>query len=489
MKKRAYTFREIDSLLIIFIATTLLLLLPHILNTLSKKPALIGEEPYYHYRMAEDIVNEGTVKYDYLSYGGRQHIFNLYHYILAGSFYIFGKSAAVKFFPLILGILSVLLLYKILQKFRLDPSYRFFLVIVFISAPVFMYTFVLLNSSSVVFLLALLGFLLLLQRGKFYFILSVSILISTIFFSFANILTIILFLFIYSTINENHPKEFFSNPKKKAALTTLVLFLVSFLYYFSFYLKHRLPENITFIDRNIFRIFISDLGGSGFSPFVVLLSVAGLVLTWGNKRKIWPLYLGVLFLIITAFYTESVLIYLNVAVSAFATYAFVRLVNRKWELTLLKKLTIFILFLGILFSIISYTTRISNTPPGMNVVESLEWLNKNSEQGVVLSHYSKGFWIEAIADKKVLMDGYFSYAPNPNLRFTDSKKIFESRNLDKTKSLLNKYDVSYIWIDAEMKTGLVWTKEQQGLLFLFRNNETFNNIYNNTGVEIWQVRK
>ena len=83
----------------------------------------------------------------------------------------------------------------------------------------------------------------------------------------------------------------------------------------------------------------------------------------------------------------------------------------------------------------------------------------------------------------------FEYYPYAEERFNDSLEIFYSRNLKDTKILLEKYNINYIWIDNKMKNGLVWEKEQQGLLFLFRNNETFNNIYNNQGIEIWEIIK
>ena len=36
-----------------------------------------------------------------------------------------------------------------------------------------------------------------------------------------------------------------------------------------------------------------------------------------------------------------------------------------------------------------------------------------------------------------------------------------------------------------MKTGQVWDKKED-LWYLFRNNETFKNVYEENGVEIWE---
>ena len=126
--------------------------------------------------------------------------------------------------------------------------------------------------------------------------------------------------------------------------------------------------------------------------------------------------------------------------------------------------------------------------PDNEIIKSLDWLRHYSEPDeIVFSHYSKGFWINSVAERPVVTDSMLEYFPNAEEKFNDSLEIFYSRNLKNTKSLLEKYDINYVWIDNEMKHGLVWEKEQQGLLFLFRNNETFNNIYNNQGIEIWEV--
>ena len=87
------------------------------------------------------------------------------------------------------------------------------------------------------------------------------------------------------------------------------------------------------------------------------------------------------------------------------------------------------------------------------------------------------------------MDEMFVYAPDLEERFNDTNTIFYSRSLEQTTSLLDKYNVKYIWIDKKMNSGLVWTKKDQGLLFLFRNKETFKNIYSYSEIEIWEYLK
>ena len=67
--------------------------------------------------------------------------------------------------------------------------------------------------------------------------------------------------------------------------------------------------------------------------------------------------------------------------------------------------------------------------------------------------------------------------------------MFQSRNLKDTEALLNKYNIRYIFITQDMKEGLVWTDNNQGLLFLLKNGETFKKPYSSDKIEIWQYLK
>jgi hypothetical protein len=40
-----------------------------------------------------------------------------------------------------------------------------------------------------------------------------------------------------------------------------------------------------------------------------------------------------------------------------------------------------------------------------------------------------------------------------------------------------------------MRKGLVWTKEDEGLLFLFSNKDEFRKVYDREGIEIWKINK
>jgi hypothetical protein len=159
----------------------------------------------------------------------------------------------------------------------------------------------------------------------------------------------------------------------------------------------------------------------------------------------------------------------------------------KWQIDLIKTLTIILIICGLIFSTLSYINRVATAPPTKEMVLSLEWLKENTaSDDIILSYYTKGNWITAIAERPVILDSQTDYTPDLNARFNDTNTTFYSRNLETAKSVLDRYNIRYIYIDQEMKQGQVWTREEQGLLFLFRNSETFKKIYDKNSIEVWE---
>ena len=134
-----------------------------------------------------------------------------------------------------------------------------------------------------------------------------------------------------------------------------------------------------------------------------------------------------------------------------------------------------------LFSSISFADRIANDNPTDEIVKSLVFL-RDKEQGVVFSHPDRGFWIQYYADKPVFIDNL-----NKDYMLANAtKNIYYSRDYANSTKYFNEYNIRYFWIDEKMKNGLVWTKPEQGLLFLFENEKLFTRIFNKAGIEIWE---
>jgi len=58
--------------------------------------------------------------------------------------------------------------------------------------------------------------------------------------------------------------------------------------------------------------------------------------------------------------------------------------------------------------------------------------------------------------------------------------------LQNATALLDENNISYIYIDNQMKKGLVWKEDKQEFLFLLRNKENFKRIIKTDNTEIYQ---
>lgn len=422
-----------------------------------------GVDPYYHERMAEHIHQHGIPSVDPLM--TRPYLLQPYHYLLS-LFVPLGAFKASIMIPFWLGIFSVILAYMILNEFNLSATRKLVIMSIFIISPVSVFLFSTSNLFALPVFIFLLGFYLFIKDSW------LSVLVLSLMSLFNPLLSFAALAILLSyTLNFKRNKFYFI-----LGLVTLLSAII----HIPFYLKNGLPliESSNFIIQ-----FVSDFGANlGFGIFSILLAIFGLVVFWRIKKQLVP-YGLIVFLVILVIYYAPLAVFLNLIVSAFAGYGFLLFVRRDWDISVLKKFTILVLICGLLFSSMSYINRVANEEPLWDVVKSLDWLS-TKEDGYVLSHSSNGYLIQSMADKRTLTDtGLYADQSKINV----SNDIFMSRNLVVTRQLLHENDISYIWITSEMKEGQVWTKDDQGLLFLLRNNETFKNIYGSKHAEIWQV--
>jgi hypothetical protein len=476
--KEYYT--EKRTFIFIVMLTLFILSVIPLVEQINNNSILLGDFTYYHLRIADSIIKEGYLDYDKLSYQGRKYVFQPYHLFLAFFGRLIGTDFIYIIIPLLLGVLSVIILYLILKNLGATIIERFWVLIILILSPVFIYLFSVLNQYSLSVSLILFGFYLFLKNKKVLYYLSIPIFVSLVVFGIINVIISLLLILAYSLTHKKKMKLFYF-------ILSIVL-VFSGLYYYSLYNVFGLPAFYDIESKNILQQTITELGAEyGIGMFAFLLALLGIIISWKNKHRFFIIYLLTLFLLIFSYHFRYTLFYLIFLISYFGGIGFSRIIYRKWDIILIKRLSILAIISGLLFSTVSYLNIVSKSLPNKNVKESLEWLNSHSEQNdTVLSHYSRGFWIEYFAKRAVVMDSLFTYIPDLKQRFYDSNRIFLSRDLRETKKLLNRYNVTYIFIDEKMKHGLVWQNKKQGLLFLLRNKETFENIYNKNKVEIWK---
>ena len=460
--------------------TLLVMLTPHLIRFEAYDNLLPGEDAYYHMRLA-GLIKDNLEIPEKDPLVDRIYAYNPYHLILAALSFPLGIELASRLIPIVLGLLSMTFFYLLMGSLKLDEKKRFFICLILALSPIFIYTFSTSSQFAIIIFLNILGFYFFIQKRRIFTFLAVLTFVAIPFFNFFNALVTIILLFIHTISTKTVKKKFY--------YVSFGIVIRMMVYHLTIFYRFGFPQKASFIRTTIIQNSISDLGAAiGFSFFTILLAIIGLIITWKKNKEFYYIYVMAFILILSSFYFgDYTNIYMNFIVVIMAGYGFFFLTDRKWEINIIKNASLLLIVCGIVFSMVSYTMRFSSMQPYPEEVKSLEWLKQNSNEGdIILSHYSNGFWIEYFAERQVLLDSYFDYINNLELKHQDSDIIFNSRLLKTTTDLLDKHNIKYIWINEKMKKGLVWNEPDQGLLFLFSDKEKFKRIYSESGVEIWE---
>ncbi len=357
------------------------------------------------------------------------------------------------------AISVVIVFFRILRRLGYTTRQVFFIISIMVFSPAFIFTYVFPNPDSIVLLLVLMGVLFLTKRKLF-------VILGSIFLVFSSFLNPIAAFIAVLTA------AYFGFQRKKELLLLLIMFIPLLIF--------SVIRNLPVISESLaLTTLITDFGAvSGLGVFNVILFIAGLLSTWSKKDKYWPAYtitiLGMIFSYLTGI---NAIPYLNLVVCFFGGLGLISLVNTKWEFSVLRNLTILLLLCGLVFSEAAYISRVVQYEPDKYTVDALEHLNKSK----MMTHYTYTPLVEYYGSKGFpQIDDNFQYEQNI------TEKVFYSRDYFASIELLNQSNISHIFITDDMKGGLVWEEENQGLLFIFRNNETFSRVYSNKGAEIWK---
>lgn len=493
MRKQRYTRLFVDNIVFVAILFLSIILLSsvHYFRYKNGNDILIGDYSFFNLRISNEI-NENRIipRYDELSYGGRPFTYLLgWPIMLVATSKITGLDLKLSsvLLPIILGFLTVLILGILISKFTKDKRIKNLVLLIFVLSPPFLYLFSASNSFAAVLFLSLIGFYFLLKDKIIFWALS-SIAFATIsFFSFFATIFLYLVLLIYILMK--------NRAKIKWFIISFFIVLAIFIYdYYILYIKFGLPEIIKFkfIESTInfgFQIFFSELGGKfGLSIFSIFLSMIGIYVLWRQKYRYFIVYFSILLLIFISPYFNFLLFYLNLVVAILAGMGLLNLIDRKWESNFIKVFSILVLVFGLIFSGLSFINQMSLIEPTKRQIDAMNYLKtKSNPNDVIFSYYDKGFWFNYIGRKNV-MDANFFYAPLVNERWQDSLDILNSKDIDNTLSLLNKYDVDYIWIDESVRNKF-YGKKEINFLYQLRYDPRFKLIYRNLEVEIWRYTR
>ena len=476
--------RNYNIFLWVMVALFVVLVVPTFMRFYSGNDALIGSEPYYHFTAARELLRKGS--FDFISppigvrdmaFNDRFFVFSPYHYLLVYFSQFFSLMTVSRIVPFVLGILSVFLFNLILKRFFEEDYKRHVVLLVLVLNPAFIYTFTVSNQHSAAIAFSLAGFYFFMRQGRFSLVFSLAFFGVVSLFSLFNALLVILLLFAYILSRHEFQSRF--------VVSVLFLALFSLAKRLSFFYNYSFAPDVNFVGN-----LLSDLGGLiGFGMFTVVLAVYGVCSWWKEKGYFIYFFVISLVLMMSLYFIGNVAnMYLMFFMAVAAGTGFIMLYDSKWNVVAVKNLTLLILVCGILFSSASFMTRLASMDPDPSAVESLVWLSDHAfKDEFVLSHYSNGYLISAISRNPVIADSFINSEYDQRFLYKVQDSIFYSSKLNTVKPLLAAYGVKYVYVTPEMRSGQVWSRPDEGLLFLFTSQSTFRKVYDKDGYEIWDV--
>ncbi|PIY60716.1 hypothetical protein COY95_00340, partial [Candidatus Woesearchaeota archaeon CG_4_10_14_0_8_um_filter_47_5] len=257
----------------------IMLLSPYLIYGASgnQLPFLIGNEGYYHQRIAAHISAILRIGVDSLSYGGRPYVSNLYHVIIGYGAYVIPLGVLVRGVPLVSGILSLFVMNRILKKTGYSQELRITALFVFILSPGFIDAFGLSTPRSVAFLLAGSAYLLFMYAGKTRLLLSVALMSSLVFFDVSAVVWLIALMWGEYLVKRDRIKE------RLGATAVVLAVAVSFV--LPLYLEFP-PGNHVLFQPEVIKRFVTDAGSlHGFGIFALILAFLGYFGLWRENKK------------------------------------------------------------------------------------------------------------------------------------------------------------------------------------------------------------
>ncbi|MGM5488018.1 MAG: hypothetical protein ACQESG_03660 [Nanobdellota archaeon] len=218
------------------------------------------------------------------------------------------------------------------------------------------------------------------------------------------------------------------------------------------------------------RFGITELGaGIGGGAFLLLLVIIGFAHVWEYKRTYWYIFLTLSLTLLLTFFHSYLASYLILGLSIIGAYGFLSIIKRNWALREIKHISLFLLALGLLFSLMSYLNEVKSDPPTDEIAESFRPIAGTA--GTVLSDDEYATWIR-----------YFSHK-EPAYGHGENTSVFHTRSLERAESFMRQEKVSHVWVHPEMLEGAVWQAPDEGLLFVL-SADSFEKIYDQQ-IQIW----
>lgn len=457
-------------LLIALMVICIFLSLAIIIRLNHGKPAFSIGESYYSMRMASSLRYDGFMVKDPIQ--GTDYAPNPYHYLLSLVLLVSNSYDALWFIPIILGMASAWLFFKLLIAMGADWEKAFYALLILSVTPIFIVIFTGLYILGWVIFLSLLSLVFLASKRKMSRWLGILCFLVLILSSLIGFVIAILALLMIYVLLKRKLKGLIM-----PAAIPLAVFILAHL------LLGQFPR-IGGFKPFAFKDTLSLLGASfGFDLFLLLIFSIGFVVLWERSKSARLIHLSVLLCVMLSFFNSAARAFTSFILAYYCVVAITFLYHRRWSLDIVKTGTMLLVLCSLVFSLANQVNLLVTAQPDSQLTKSLMFLG-GLEPGVVLSDESYGFLVEFYSGNKVLLDenSFISggdYAQKNNL----SKTLFNAARLSDAQPLLDEHDIRYILITPEMKEQL-WENNERGLWLLVKNSERFDKRYLEGEIEI-----
>lgn len=445
-KKISYT--------LLFILAFLLLAIVPLYRLFFHEGLASGDTSFYHKRMGAYILSHGIPSHDPAVTSATLYYFDTFD-ILIGIMQAVHETYGILFASLFLGMLTLFFFISLLSQ-HFSPRYVLLTGIFFVSCPLFLRIFTEQTSLCLITFLLAAGIYFFKKKNRWHYL-------AYVFFPFLSFYTL-----FHSIIAIGYLFCFGYHKKKEVWILTGIIGILSLAVFFSRgqTIQIHMPAFLLLIQQ-----LFSDAGGRfGLSIFGILLAIQGIAVQHIEKKYI---ALGIAIILFSFFISPLYLLYILPLLAKMMTDGFFSLLERRWSLSYLQNVALFLLLIGVLFSTTSTISRIATAEPSLQTIHALEWLEKNSySNAIVLTDKQHGFLVEYLTQRRVIAD---THTPPENIP-QDIYDIYSMKNADDALALLESYQVDY----------LIFFSEQNEPLFL-KNRENFKKIIETDDIQIWSV--
>jgi hypothetical protein len=444
---------------ILFCFCILLLSGASLLRNIHNTSTFYGAESAYTSRIIEGYTSYDTVQLRVIP-------FNLYFFLL-GQLHV-STSFIMHIVPYLLGILS-LVFFALLVK---NESHGFLMLILLITSPLFIYLFSTLSYLSLVVFLTILGFYLFMKEKSW--LACIPLIIIPLIDLFAAMIVLALF-FCYAWYKKEKLRDFY------------IIFITLLLPSIYIIATNTITLNTYFAPINLNDTFAEFGALPGLTAPLFILSLIGIVLIWKKPKERFYAYLLFIILFITSLLSSTINVFFSFLLPFCSAYALNYFWERKWSIPILKNITFILIACSLLFPAIIFYDEVTNQAPNNDMIATLAFL-KDQPQGIVFSSPENGFFIEQYARMPTFMDRLSPHYPYFSKKMDETQFLLYSRTLANTTSVLDENNIVYFYIDGSMKESY-WNNQEEGLLFLLRNNDQFKLLKRTGSIELYRYIK